>query len=250
MRRASRERVVAARPRGMVSLERALSKLGLASRSEARALVLSGRVRIGGLVVRAPALPVIPERLDVVVDDERRARAPWRLVAFHKPRGVVTTRRDPQGRQTVFDLLGEVSRGLIAIGRLDMASTGLLLFTNDTQLGQRLTDPANRIPRRYIVTVRGRVDAASAASLERGMDVRGGGGGRERLAASGVTILKASGRETHLDVELTEGRNRELRRLFEAVGHEVTRLHRVSFGSVALGDLPPGKWREVDAFKP
>jgi 23S rRNA pseudouridine2605 synthase len=130
------------------------------------------------------------------------------------------------------------------IGRLDMASTGLLLLTNDTRLGHTLTDPANRVPRQYIVTVRGRVDEDAAGRLVAGLDVAARGGDRERLSAARVRILKASDRETHLEVALVEGRNREIRRLFEAIGHEVTRLHRVSFGTVSLGDLAPGQWRD------
>jgi 23S rRNA pseudouridine2605 synthase len=164
---------------------------------------------------------------------------------FHKPRGVVTTHRDPEGRETVFDVLGHEGRGLVAVGRLDRASSGLLLLTNDTQLANRLADPAARVARRYVVTVRGRVGDDAVRAIERGLDVPAPGGGREHLRASSVAIRKASNRETHLIVELTEGRNREVRRLFEAVGHEVTRLHRVAFGPIELGDLPPRRWREI-----
>jgi pseudouridine synthase len=147
----------------------------------------------------------------------------------------------------VFDILGEAGRGLVAVGRLDLASTGLLILTNDTQLAHRLTDPAERVPRRYVVTVRGRVTPETVRAIERGLTVpsRGGAGEAERLSASRVEIRKASDRETHLIVELTEGRNRELRRLFEAVGREVTRVHRISFGEYELGDLQPGRWREL-----
>jgi 23S rRNA pseudouridine2605 synthase len=145
----------------------------------------------------------------------------------------------------VFDVLGDAGRGLIAVGRLDRASTGLLLLTNDTQLANRLTDPANAVVRRYVVTVRGRVDADVARRLERGIAVRASNGGTEQLAALRVTIRKASNRETHIIVDLDEGKNREIRRLFAAAGHEVTRLHRVAFGEFELGSLPPGRWREV-----
>lgn len=235
-----------------VSLARALSKRGLASRKNARALILAGRVRVDGRVVTDPARSVAPERMQVAIDEVAAPPpAARRLLAFHKPRGVVTTRRDPEGRPTVFDVLGEAGAGLIAIGRLDRASTGLLLFTNDTRLAHQLTDPANRVVRRYVVTVRGLVEPETARRLEHGIDVRSSRGATERLAASTATIRKASRRETHLIVELTEGRNRELRRLFDAVGHEVTRLHRIAFGDVELGTLQPGQWRlvEGDAFR-
>ena len=236
--------LVRRRPPGMVPLDRALSKRGLASRRDARALILAGRVSVDGQPVRDPARLVVPERLRLEIDG--RAAAPpasgRRLLALHKPRGTITTRRDPEGRPTVFDLLGDAGAGLVAVGRLDRASTGLLLFTNDTQLADRLTDPAAGVVRRYVVTVRGRVTAGETARLERGLDVHAASGGVERLSAARVEIRKASGRETHLVVELTEGRNREVRRLFEAIGHEVTRLHRVAYGPIALGDLPPGRW--------
>lgn len=229
-----------------VPLDRALSKIGAASRSTARGLIAAGRVSVNGRVVTNPAVRVAPESAQIAIDGVTVRRSPRRLIAFHKPRGTITTRRDPEGRPTVFDLLGDAGAGLVAVGRLDRASTGLLLFTNDTQLADRLTDPAAGVVRRYVVTVRGRVTAGETARLERGLDVHAASGGVERLSAARVEIRKASGRETHLVVELTEGRNREVRRLFEAIGHEVTRLHRVAYGPIALGDLPPGRWVEVD----
>lgn len=236
------------RRRGQVSLDRALSKLGLASRAEARSLIDAGRVSVGGRVVRNPSAAVIPERARISIDNAAplKGRAPRRLVLFHKPRGTVTTRRDPEGRRTVFDVIGDAGRGLVAVGRLDLASTGLLLLTNDTQLAHELTDPARREPRRYVVTVRGRLLPETARRLETGFVAPPArpGGRTERLSATRVEIRKASGRETHLIVELTEGKNRELRRLFAAVGHEVTRVHRISFGRYELGDLQPGAWRD------
>ena len=135
------------RPRGTVSLARALSKIGLASRTDARAWILAGRVRVNGRIVTAPERAVRPEAAIIEIDGHVRSAAARRVIAFHKPRGVVTTRRDPEGRPTVFDVLGDAARGLMPIGRLDMASTGLLLLTNDTRLGHALTDPANRVPR-------------------------------------------------------------------------------------------------------
>jgi 23S rRNA pseudouridine2605 synthase len=236
--------------RAGVPLERALSKIGAASRKEARQLVLDGRVRVDGRVEADPFAHVIPERAAIEIDDARVRRTATRLIALHKPRGVVTTHRDPEGRRTVFDVLGDAGQGLIAVGRLDRASTGLLLLTNDTKLAAALTDPAKRVVRRYVVTVRGRVETAQARVLEDGLDVSAPGGASEWLGAARVTIRKASGRETHLIVELVEGRNREIRRLFDAIGHEVTRLHRIAYGSVELGDLQPGAWREIEGWRP
>ena len=221
---------------GRVRLDRALSKLGIASRAEANRLVREGRVQVNGRMTTAPAVLVVPETVHITVDGQPARAASWRTIALHKPRGVVTTRHDPEGRQTVFDLLGGEAAGLVAVGRLDLASTGLLLLTTDTRLANRLIDPANTIVRRYIVTARGEVTDDEAARM-----VAGIGG----LQAAAVKIRKRSRRETHLIVELTEGRNREIRRLLEATGHEVTKLMRVAFGGIELGTLAPGEWRTV-----
>jgi 23S rRNA pseudouridine2605 synthase len=151
----------------------------------------------------------------------------------------------------VFDVLGAAGDGLIAVGRLDYATSGLLLLTTDTQLAERLTNPRHAVLRRYAVSVRGEVRDEDRAALERGIagPSRGSGPSRARssdvLQASAVTIRKRSRRETHLLVELTEGKNREIRRLFDAIGTPVTRLLRVAYGPIELGRLQPGEWREV-----
>jgi 23S rRNA pseudouridine2605 synthase len=212
-----------------VALNRALSKLGILSRAEATGAIRAGRVRVDGRIVRDPAHPVVPERVRITVDGERRARARWRSILFHKPRGVVTTRRDPEGRRTIYDVLGEEGHDLRPVGRLDFATTGLLLLTTDTQLANWITDPANGVSRVYVVTVRGEVIPAVLSDLP----------------AARVTIRKTSARESHLTVELREGKNRQVRRMFEAIGHAVTRLKRVKLGGLELGALEPGTWREV-----
>jgi 23S rRNA pseudouridine2605 synthase len=221
---------------GRVPLARALSKLGRSSRSEANGLVLAGRVSVNGRTVRDPACPVVPERDRLTVDGQGVQRARWRLILLNKTRGTVTTRRDPEGRPTVFDLVGETGRGLIAVGRLDRATSGLLLLTTDTRLANWLTDPATAIVRRYVATVRGELTDVDAARMMAGID---------EVRAHDVHVRKRSARETHLVMELVEGKNREIRRLCSAVGHEVAALRRVAFGSLEIGDLAPGAWREV-----
>lgn len=228
--------------RGYVPLDRALSKLGLASRSEARALIAAGRITVNGRPAASPAQPVVPERAGIAIDGRAaEPRAERTTIMLHKPAGVVTTRRDPQGRPTVGDLVSDAGAAVIPVGRLDLATTGLLLMTNDTRLADWLTDPRTAIPRVYLVTVRGRVAPGACDRLVGGIELQG-----ERLAAASAVLRKASGRESLLIVTLIEGRNREIRRLMTAVGHEVTRLRRVRFGGLDIGTLAPGRWRRVD----
>jgi 23S rRNA pseudouridine2605 synthase len=221
---------------GRVPLARALSKLGISSRSEAIGLIREGRVAVGSRIIRDPGHLVVPETSHITLDGQAARRRAWRLLMLNKTRGTVTTRRDLEGRPTVFDALGEEARGLVAVGRLDLATTGLLLLTTDTQLAHRLTDPASGVVRRYAVTVRGSLSDHDAERLVSGI---------ADLRADSVRVRKRSTRETHLIVELREGRNREIRRLCAAVGREVTSLKRVAFGGLELADLPPGRWRAV-----
>ncbi len=188
-----------------------------------------------------PTTRVTPEEIAIAIDGTPAVkRSKPVTVALHKPRGYVTTTSDPQSRKTVYDLLGDLPERVVAVGRLDFATTGLLLFTSDTQFANWLTDPANALPRVYLVTARGRLGETEIATLERGVDAGG-----ERLSAHAVTIRKASGKETHLTLTLTEGKNREVRRLLLAVGHPVTSLKRIQFGDLSLGDLAPGQWRRI-----
>jgi 23S rRNA pseudouridine2605 synthase len=224
----------------LVHLNRALSKRGILTRSRATEAILAGRVSVDGRVVRDPGAAIDIDRADLTVDLAVAPSSTWRTVVLHKPRGVLTTTHDPEGRPTVYALLDADGQSLVPVGRLDLATTGVLLLTTDTELAGWLTDPVNAIERRYIATVRGRVTAPVIAEMERGVMVDG-----DVLTAASVVARKVSDRESHLIIELREGKNREIRRLCEAVGHEVTRLKRVSFGRIELDDLPPGRWREL-----
>jgi 23S rRNA pseudouridine2605 synthase len=186
-------------------------------------------------------VPVVPERAQLAIHGEPVSRAEPITIALHKPRGVVTTRHDPEGRKTVYDLVSDLNAHVVPVGRLDYATSGLLLMSNDTRLADWLTDPVNAVSRLYLVSVRGRVRDEAAASLASGVR-----DGRQLLRAQSVAIQKASGRESHLIVELVEGKNREVRRLMAAIGHEVTRLRRVQFGGLTIGDLAPGMWRRLN----
>lgn len=230
------------RTRNTVSLERALSKLGLASRSQARELIIQGRVTVSGKVVTTPSMRIVPEGLAIEIDGAESTTAEPLTILFHKPRGCVTTRSDPEGRKTVYDLLEDVPGRVVPVGRLDLATSGLLILTNDTQLANWLTDPDSAVDRVYLVTVEGRMTPQLAAQLVGGVTVD-----HEMLSAAAAEIRKASNRESHLTVTLREGKHREVRRLLASTGHPVTRLRRVQFGGLELGTLAPGKWRRVSS---
>jgi 23S rRNA pseudouridine2605 synthase len=230
------------RTRNTVSLERALSKLGLASRTQARELIIQGRVTVAGKVVTAPSMRIVPEGVAIEIDGAHSRTAEPLTIVLHKPRGYVTTRSDPEGRKTVYDLLADLPARVVPVGRLDLATSGLLILTNDTQLANWLADPGSAVERVYLVTVEGRVTPELAAQLVDGVTVDD-----ETLSAAAAEVRKASNRESHLTVTLREGKNREVRRLLAAIGHPVTRLRRVQFGGLALGTLAPGTWRRVSS---
>ncbi len=231
-------------PDRRVSLRRALSKAGAATRTEATDLVTAGRVRVGGRVVLDPALRVDPARDRIELDGRDVGDAPApataRVLAVNKPRGVVTTRSDPEGRPTAWSLLPPDGGRLRFVGRLDRASAGLLLATDDTRLAAALEDPRAAVERVYRVKVRPRVGEDALTTVRAGVVV-----GRRRARPASVEVESHGPRSSWLRVTLTEGVNREIRRLAAAAGLEVEHLVRVSFGPVALGDLPPGRAREL-----
>ena len=228
------------RAKGTVSLERALSKLGLASRSQARVLIEQGRVTVDGGVVTNPALRLTPERVTIAIDGTTPSLAAPLTILLHKPRGYVTTRSDPEARKTVYDLLEDVPSRVVPVGRLDLATSGLLILTNDTHFANWLSDPASGVDRVYLVTVEGRATEETVAQLIKGVEADG-----DFLFAESAVVRKASQRESHLTITLREGKNREIRRLMAALGHPVTQLRRVQFGGLELGTLAPGQWRTV-----
>lgn len=231
-------------PSGTVGLARALSKLGYCSRAEGERLIRAGRVRVAGQVVTDPQRRVHPETAAVTVDGVAVDRAAGVYLVLHKPRGLVTTRDDPQARATVYDCLDDPSLPFVApVGRLDKASEGLLLLTNDTRWAARLTDPASHVDKTYHVQVGGLPDEAVLARLRAGVDELATG---ERLAAKRIDLLRTGSRSSHwLEVVLDEGRNRQIRRLLAVEGLEVKRLIRVAVGALALGDLAKGAWRHL-----
>jgi 23S rRNA pseudouridine2605 synthase len=236
-------------PRGTVSLPRALSKLGLASRAESTRLILAGRVRVDGRVSRDIALRVVPEQVVIQIDGVAQEPPSRIYLMLNKPRGVVTTRRDPRGRPTVHELLDPSLPPVGAVGRLDQASEGLLLLTNDTQWANAITSPASHIAKVYHVHVRPRPDDAQLRALRAGVLDDG-----ELLTARDVSELRHGTRTAWLSVTLDTGRNRQIRRMCATVGLEVDALVRVQLGALRLGELPKGDVRaltpaEVASFR-
>jgi len=223
-------------------LARILSKAGVCSRSEAARWIAEGRVRVSGRIVRDPEFPIASPPPPIEVDGQPMG-APQRLyLMLNKPRGLVTTARDERGRDTVYRCFDGAGLGWIApVGRLDKASEGLLLFSNDPQWAARITDPASGPDKTYHVQIDRIPDGATLAALRSGIDVDG-----EWLRAVSVVVLRAGEKNAWLEIVLDEGRNRQIRRLLAAFDIGVLRLVRVAIGPLALGDLPKGQWRELD----
>jgi len=204
-------------------------------------MILAGRVAVNGTVVRTLGTRADPTRDIVTVDGERiGSPSRRRVLLLHKPRGVVTTLHDPQGRETVRDLLDGIDERVVPVGRLDMQTTGLVLLTNDGALAAQLAHPRTHVARVYRVKVHGCVDARVLARLRRGVRLADG-----IVRPSAARIVQLLPTKTWLELTLHEGRWHVVRRLFETLGYPVDKLARVAFGPLRLGKLAPGAWREL-----
>ena len=232
-------------PRDPVRLQKLLSAAGVASRRSAEQLVADGRVTVNGRTVREPGARADPAVDDVRVDGRRIARqVRRRYVVLHKPRGYVTTRSDPHRRKTVLDLIPGVREYVYPVGRLDYDSEGLLLLTNDGALAAVLTHPRHGVVRVYEATVRGVPSGARLRRLASGVEIEG-----RPTAPAEVRLLRggAPGRsdEALVRIVVREGRNRQVRRMFDAIGHPVRRLRRTRLGPISLRGLRPGAARDL-----
>jgi 23S rRNA pseudouridine2605 synthase len=224
--------------RPLKTLERVLSKAGVGSRTEARAWVSEGRVKVNGKVARNPDQWIDMQRDRVRFDDrplETRERV---YVLLYKPSGYLTTYKDPKGRPTVYDLVGAVGTFVSPVGRLDLDTSGLLLMTNDTQFAEHVTNPSSHVPKTYLVKASAVLTDTQLQTLRDGIELADGS---TRPAI--VRRLRDSSKYTHFEITLTEGRNRQVRRMVEALGARVLKLVRVRIGSIGIGTLPIGKWR-------
>ena len=217
-----------------------IARAGLCSRREAESWVEAGRVKVNGKKVLSPALNVT-EKDAVVVDGKLlQAKEPTRLWLYHKPTGLVTTHKDPEGRPTVFSALPPNMPRVISVGRLDLNSEGLLLLTNDGGLARTLELPSTGWIRRYRVRVFGKITPAMLAEMKKGVVAAG-----VHYGSVEATVDSVKGDNSWVTVALREGKNREVRKIFEHFGCNVSRLLRVSYGPFVLGGLPKGETKEV-----
>jgi 23S rRNA pseudouridine2605 synthase len=227
---------------GRVSLPRAISKLGYSSRSQACRLIEAGSVRVNNKVELNLHRWVDIENDRIEIQSQTLKREAFRYVVLHKPRGVVTTSADEHGGRTVFDVLGEIGKGLKPVGRLDKETTGLLLFTNDHQLANRVTSPEVGLSKTYIVTIDRPMRDEDLQTLSEGMEIRTEG---KDVVTKPARI--AVRQPLQIEISITEGKNRQVRKMLEELGYEVTSLRRIAVGPLQLRDLVEGENRQLSS---
>ena len=228
--------------RPLKTLERVLSKAGAGSRTEARAWIAKGRVRVNGRVINDPDTWVDLERDKVMLDGKPLAKAQSVYLLLYKPTGYLTTYSDPEGRPTIYDLLPDRERYLFPVGRLDLDTSGLLLMTNDTAFAERVTNPDFKVPKTYLVKASRHLSDEELDRLRGGIELKDG-----MTKPAAVQRIREPGGRTVFEMTITEGRNRQVRRMVEALDAKVLKLVRVAIGPIRIGDLMIGKSRELTA---
>lgn len=226
--------------RRIKTLERVFSKAGRGSRTEAREWIGAGRVRVNGKVIRDADHWVDLERDRVTLDGKPLRQVSKTYILLYKPKGYLTTYRDPEGRPTVYDLVRDAGTWLAPVGRLDLDTSGLLLLTNDTDFAERVMNPEHKVPKTYQVKTSTRISEEAVEQLRTGVELSDG-----RTRPARVIRLRESAKYSFLELTLTEGRNRQVRRMIEAVGSKVLKLVRTAIGPIRIGGLPIGKWRHL-----
>jgi len=229
-----------AKPTPPKTLDRLISKMGLGSRTEARSWVGASRVKVNGKVIQNPDFWVNPERDKVELDNRPLEKRKFRYLLLNKPAGYLTTYKDPEGRPTVYDLLQGVTDFLSTVGRLDLDTSGLLLLTNDTQFGERLTNPYYHVPKTYLVKAATLLTDEQLDRLRQGVTLDDG-----PTRPAGVVRVRDAATKSFIEITITEGRNRQVRRMLEAVDSFVLKLVRVRIGDLEIDGLPLGKWRNL-----
>ena len=237
-----REKRKPSETRPLKTLERVLSKAGLGSRTDARGWIGGGRVAVNGKTIRNPDHWVDPKRDRVELDGKAVRSVAKAYILLYKPKGYLTTRRDPEGRPTVYDLIGDAGTWLSPVGRLDLDTSGLLLMTNDTDFAERIANPEHKAPKTYLLKAATLLSDEQLDRLRRVIELTDG-----PTRPAEVKRLRSSAKRTFLEVTITEGRNRQVRRMIDAVGSKVLKLVRTAIGPIRIGDLQIGKWRPLTA---
>lgn len=222
------------------TLERVLSKAGLGSRTEARSWIGAGRVRVNGRATQNPDQWIDLDRDHVLFDGKPLENAEKLYLLLYKPKGYITSYKDPDGRPTVYDLLEGLDTWVFPVGRLDLDSSGLLVMTNDSGFAELLTNPHYKVAKTYQVKCSTRVTNEQIDQLRAGVELDDG-----PTRPAEVIRLRDSEKYSHLEIRITEGRNRQVRRMVEAIESKVLKLVRVAIGPVRIGTLEVGKWREL-----
>jgi len=222
------------------TLERVLSKAGLGSRTEARSWIGASRVQVNGRVIQNPDQWIDLDRDQVLFDGKPLESADKLYLLLNKPKGYITTYKDPEGRPTVYDLLGDLETWVFPVGRLDLDTSGLLVLTNDSGFAELLTNPHYKVPKTYQVKCSTRITNEQIDDLRTGVELADG-----PTRPATVNRLRDSEKYSFLEIQVTEGRNRQVRRMVEAIGSKVLKLVRVAIGPVRIADLEIGKWREL-----
>ena len=226
--------------RHLKTLDRVFSKAGLGSRTEARSWIGAGKVRVNGKTVQNPEHWVDLDRDRVTLDGKPLGKAAKLYILLYKPKGYLTTYRDPQGRPTVYNLISDVDTWVVPVGRLDLDTSGLILLTNDTGFAEHIMNPEQKVPKTYQVKTATQLSPEQIEQLRRGVELKDG---VTRPAL--VNELRTSPRYSFLELTISEGRNRQVRRMIEAAGSKVLKLVRTAIGPIRIGDLPIGKWRPL-----
>ena len=226
--------------RPLKTLERVLSKAGLGSRTEARKWIGAGRVKVNGKLIQTPDHWVDLARDKVTLDDHLVKASEKIYLLLYKPTGYITTFKDPEGRPTVYDLIQDAGRWVVPVGRLDQDTSGLLLLTSDTRFAERVTNPDYKVPKTYLVKASTLLSDQQLQQLRDGVLLSDGPTQPARVKRVGD-----SAKYSFIEITLQEGRNRQVRRMLEAIGSKVLKLVRTKIGSLRIGDLPIGSYREL-----
>ncbi len=226
--------------RPLKTLERVLSKAGLGSRTEARKWIGAGRVKVNGKLIQTPDHWVDLARDKVTLDGKPVQAGEKIYLLLYKPTGYITTFKDPEGRPTVYDLVKEAGRWMVPVGRLDQDTSGLLLLTSDTQFAERVTNPHSQVPKTYLVKASTLLGDEQLEQLRAGVVLSDG-----PTQPAQVKRVRDSAKHSFIEITLHEGRNRQVRRMLEAVGSKVLELERTEIGGLRIGDLPIGRYREL-----